>query len=229
MQREDGSFGSFGDTCLAMIALKTAKTAFSSEKAVKYIMSCQEENGFFALSGSDTEDIETVALALTALEPYTGSTDVYNCVKKAVEKPNAVQNEDGSFADGSSVTLATVIAALSDIGESTNSGIWKKMPELLATYKNSDGSYKKYVSDTESDPVATAEALCAFHSVASGSSPMKKLMYEGKLSSFEFSDIIPFLILYGVIVLGSIVFWIFVLTKKKNERTLDDAKKELYE
>lgn len=224
-QKEDGSFGSFEDTCLAMIALKTAKTVFASEKAVKYLMSCQNGNGSFGDSGSDKTDIETAALALVALEPYSSSTDVYNCIKKAAGYLNEVQNADGTFADGSSVTLAKVIAALSDIGESTNSDIWKKMPELLTTYKNSDGSYRKYVSDTESDPEATAEALCAFHAVASGSSPVKKLMNEGKLSSFEISDVLPFIILYGVILLGAIAFWIYALTKKKNERTLEDAKK----
>jgi hypothetical protein len=225
MQSEDGSFGSFNDTCLAMIALKTSNTVFSSEKAVKYIISCQDENGFFNISGSDNEDIETAALALEALEPYTASTEVYNCVKKTVERLNEIQNEDGSFADGSCATLAKVTAALSDIGENTNAGIWKKMPELLVTYKNSDGSYRKYVSDTLADPESTAEALCAFHSVASGSSPLKKLMHDGKLSSFELSDIIPFLILYGVTVAGAIAFWIYILTKKKNERTLEEAKK----
>ncbi len=225
MQKEDGSFGSIEDTCFAMIALKAAKTVFASEKAVKYLMSSQNENGFFGDSGSDKTDIETAALALVALEPYSASTDVYNCIKKAAGHLNEVQNEDGTFADGSSVTLARVIAALSDIGESTNSDIWKKMPEVLVTYKNSDGSYRKYVSDTESDPEATAEALCAFHSVASGSSPVKKLMNEGKLSSFEITDVLPFVILYGVIVLGAIAFWIYALTKKKNERTLEDAKR----
>lgn len=225
MQKEDGSFGSFEDTCYAMIALKAAKAVFSSENAVKFVLSCQNGDGFFGEEVSDKEKIENSALAITALEPYTGLTEVYNCVKKAVEWLNSVQNEDGSFADGSASTLAKVIAALSDIGEITNSGIWKKMPELLANYKNSDGSYRKYISDTEADPETTAEALCAFHSIASGSSPMKKLMNEGKLSSFEITDILPFLILYGVILLGSIAFWIFILTKKKNERTLEEAKK----
>jgi hypothetical protein len=225
LQNDDGSFGSLADTCNAMIALKAAKAVFSSENAVKFVLSCQNENGFFGEDASDVEMIEASVLALTALEPYTGLTEVYNCVKKAVEWLNSVQNEDGSFADGSASTLAKVIASLSDIGEITNSGIWKKMPELLAEYKNSDGSYRKYISDTEADPESTAEVLCAFHSIASGASPLKKLMHEGKLSSFEFTDILPFLILYGVILLGSIAFWIFILTKKKNNRTLDEAKK----
>ena len=224
LQNDDGSFGSFEETCYAMIALKAAKAVFSNDNAVKYVISCQNESGFFG-DGTDKEKIETSALALTALDPYTGLTEVYNCVKKTVEWLNGMQNEDGTFADGSAATLAKVIASLSDIGEVTNSGLWNKMPELLAGYKNSDGSYRRYLSDTDSDPETTAEALCAFHSIASGSSPMKKLMNEGKLSSFEFTDILPFLILYGVILLGSIAFWIFMLTKKKNERTLEEAKK----
>lgn len=225
LQKEDGSFGSFEETCLSMIALKATKTIFSSEKAVSFIISQQDEEGLFSASGNANNDIENTALALTVLTPYTGASDVFSSVKKAVEKLNSLQNADGSYADGSSVTLSKVISALEDIGENTNSDLWKKMPELLITYKNENGSYRRFVSDESSDPEATAEALCALHALASGSSPTKKLMEEGKLSSFEVKDILPFLIFYIVLVIASIAFWIYILTKKKNERTLDDAKK----
>ena len=225
MQKEDGSFGSFEETCLAMIALKTTKTVFSSEKAVNSVLSYQSEDGFFTVSDDVKQNIEATALALTVLSPYTGSTTVFDAVKRAVEKLNAIQNEDGSFADGSSVTLSKVISAISDVGETANSDIWKKAPELLVKYKNEDGSYREYLTDETSVPEATAEALCTFHALASGASPIKKLMNDGKLSSYELSDIMPFAILYGVILVGSIIFWIYILRKKQNTRTLDDAKK----
>jgi len=224
-QNEDGSFGDFYETCLSMIALKATKTVFSSEKAVSYLTSLQNENGLFSDSGDIKEDIENTALAMTVLSPYIGASDVFDTVKKAAEGLNKLQNDDGSFADGSSVTLSKVISALADIGESTNSAIWEKMPELLITYKNEDGSYKKYTSDESSDPEATAEALCALHALASGSSPIRKLMDKGKLTSFEITDILPLLIFYIVLVIASIIFWIYILTKKKNSNTLDEAKK----
>jgi len=225
MQKEDGSFGSFDETCMAMIALKTTGTVFSSEKAVNFILSNMNEDGLFAVAEDLKTNIEATALALTVLTPYTGSETVFDAVKKAAEYLHTIQNEDGSFADGSSVTLSKVIAALSDIGESPNSDIWKKLAELLLKYKNEDGSYKTYLTDEEASPEATAEALCALHSLSSGASPIKKLMNDGKLSSYELTDILPFAILYAVILVGSIIFWIYIMKKKQNTRTLDEAKK----
>ncbi len=225
LQKEDGSFGDLNETCLAMIALKTAKTVFSSEKAVNSVLSHQNEEGIFAVSDDVKQNIEATSLVITVLSPYVGAVNVQDAIDKAVNALNSLQNEDGTFADGSSITLSKVITALSDIGESPNSDVWKKMVELLVTYKNEDGSYREYLSDTEPNPEATAEALCTFHALASGSSPIQKLMAEGKLSSFDIRDIMPFAILYGVILLGSIVFWVYALRKKQNTRTLEDAKK----
>lgn len=224
-QKEDGSFGNLEETCLAMIALKTAKTVFSSEKAVNAVISNQNEDGLFGDSDDVKENIEMTALGITVLSPYVGAVNVQNAIDKAVNQLHAIQNEDGTFADGSSVTLGKVISALSDIGESPNSDVWKKLVEILVTYKNEDGSYKEYLTDTKASPEATAEALCTFHALASGSSPLRKLMTDGKLSSFNIKDILPFVILYGVILLGSIVFWVYALRKKQNKRTLEDAKK----
>ena len=225
MQKEDGSFGSFDETCLAMIALKTTGTVFSSEKAVNFILSNMNEDGLFAVTEDLKTNIEATALALTVLTPYTGAETVFDAVKKAAEYLHTIQNEDGSFADGSSVTLSKVITALSDIGESPNSDIWKKLAELLLKYKNEDGSYKTYLTDEAPSPEATAEALCALHSLSSGASPLKKLMNDGKLSSYELTDILPFAILYAVVLVGSIIFWIYIMKKKQNTRTLDEAKK----
>lgn len=224
-QKEDGSFGDLEETCLAMIALKTAKTMFSSEKAVNAVLSYQNEEGLFAVSDDVKQNIEMTALVITVLSPYVGAVNVQDAIEKAVNGIHSLQNEDGTFADGSSVTLSKVISALSDIGENPNSEVWKKLAELLVTYKNEDGSYKEYITDTESSPEATAEALCTMHALASGASPLQKLMADGKLSSYDIKDILPFAILYGVILLGSIVFWIYALRKKQNTRTLEDAKK----
>ena len=50
-------------------------------------------------------------------------------------------------------------------------------------------------------------------------------MNDGKLSSYELTDILPFAILYAVVLVGSIIFWIYIMKKKQNTRTLDEAKK----
>lgn len=225
LQKDDGSFGSFEETCLAMIALKASKTVFSSEQAVQSVLSYQDETGLFYVYNDLREDIEATALALSVLSPYVASTEVFTAVQNAVERLNEIQNEDGTFAEGSCITLSKVISALSDIGESTNSELWKNIPELLVTYKNEDGSYREFIADETPNAEATAEALCAFHALASGSSPIKKIMTDGKLTSFDISDIIPFLIFYAVLFVGSVVFWIYALRKKQSTRTLDDTKK----
>lgn len=204
-QQEDGSFADCGvqENIYCFTVLEAAqkrlekqnRVAYSSKSAKSWLLSQQQPNGSFA------DDPVTTAQALSYLSVFEET--------EAMERGAAyIQSQLHSLQ---TVTeIADVICGLVDAGVSVQSGDYNNLPAVLAGYKHEDRSF--------GDQNDSLHALAAFDSLATQTSPMKKLMLNGSFSENLLEQLAPVLIVYGVAALIAVVVWLYILFGRKKVR-----------
>lgn len=85
---------------------------------VKHILDSQNKDGGFAMSG-DVSEVDTTAMALSALSDYKDNENVKSAIEKALLFISKAQLDDGSFKNQGTEnceSLAQVIVALCELG-----------------------------------------------------------------------------------------------------------------
>ncbi|MDF2684922.1 MAG: hypothetical protein K0S55_103 [Clostridia bacterium] len=217
LQGEDGSFGDIYSSMYSIIALDAAKASYNSEKAINYLLSLKFPDGGYAYTGATEGDLDTTGMILTVLSKYKDNSDVKTAIDSAKEFIHSKQQENGGFDVDNSNTLAVCIQGLIDVGETLTGDYWKNMPASLVRFKNPDGSYKYGINDPEVyNAYATTQALMALNTIGSESSPFKTLIDKGAFSqNYKLEDFMPLIILFLVLAAFSLVFWAFIMFRKK--------------
>ena len=228
MQQEDGSFRhEIYSTMICVEALQAVSATYESGKATDYLLSQQQEDGGFAFPGATSGDVDTTAMAVTALSVFIADGKVADAIGNAVKFLQDKQLENGGFsANGkeNANSTATVIMALVDIGQNPESEEWNYMVSSLLRFQNDDGSFR-YTEDTETNDLATVQAFMALESVRYGASVYKTLATNGTFhAKIDWEGLCPLFIVFGVFCVFSIVFWIFIFLHKPRSKTLEETK-----
>ncbi len=145
---------------------------YSREYLINALLSNQEEDGGFGIMKGKS-DVDITAMALQALAPYSGQSEVYTAIDKALSMLSAAQNDDGSFTNWdnvSSESCSQVIIALCSLGldPKTDERFVKNgnsVFDALMSFRLSDGSFSHNLDSKESDAIATEQAILALCSM----------------------------------------------------------------
>ena len=210
LQKTDGSFGSLETHCIAIIALRSTQTSFNSPGAYKYLLSQQKENGTFGNTMKET------ALAVAALSLSENQSEL-NAL-------SATMNYLATYKTDDIKDLCWQIIALTDCGvNAVTTGDTTRLERLLS-HQNGTGAFSLTPTGTESDEETTVLALLALDTINRDSSAYKRIATEGLLKRYSIEDFRSLLIFLGALLAISIVFWIYVIVHKKNNKTLEETK-----
>lgn len=144
-----------------------AVTQATADMYLQHILSVQNEDGSFALSGTEG-DVDLTAMALQALSFYRDQEAVAPVIDKAVQYLSSVQDEDGGFSsygEGNLESCAQVLTAISSLNISVDDERFVKngnnVFDALMTYALEDGSFTHSKSVMSTDQMATEQAFCA--------------------------------------------------------------------
>lgn len=224
-QREDGSFGDLLTTVYAASALQAAqifvgeeKTVYSAQGVTDFLLARQEENGSFGT-------LYETARTLSYLSCFSQDKNVKAAITKAVEYLRDQQTETGGFEEKDIRTLCAVICALKDTEQDLMTSTWHYMPQLLADYRNEDGTYRNLPEDEKVfNDEATMAALEALDAQLSAKSALKKLTTHGVYRINIWNGIKNFVYVYGALALLALIFWGYILFGKK--KTVDAPAEE---
>lgn len=149
------------------------------ETLIKTIVTSQRESGGFGVRRSSEADLDTTALAITALSPYYERSDIQKVIDKAVDFIIENQTQTGGFTAAgkeSSESLSKVITALNAIGIENNDPRFVKnkvsLLDRLLRYKNEDGGFSQIQGGT-SAAAPTEQAIMALCSIKINDTPYK--------------------------------------------------------
>lgn len=157
-QNGDGGFGGAPgyasdplDTAWTLLALNSASStnAPAISAAVNYLLSSQDANGGYAVTGNNTQSYIS-ALAATALQVSSNSPVTVNALNKLNTWLLSQQKADGSW--GSVAETSIIYLAL--LGSISDSGLQSSVTAYLLSQQATDGSWG-------GDPYITALALRA--------------------------------------------------------------------
>ncbi len=145
---------------------------YSREYLINALLENQEEDGGFGITKGKS-DIDITAMALQALAPYSGQSEVYSAIDKALSMLSEAQNDDGSFTNWdnvSSESCSQVIIALCSLGldPKTDERFVKNgnsVFDALMNFRLSDGGFSHNLDSKESDAIATEQAILALCSM----------------------------------------------------------------
>ena len=145
---------------------------YSREYLINALLKNQEEDGGFGIMKGKS-DVDITAMAIQALAPYSGQSEVYTAIDKALSMLSAAQNDDGSFTNWdnvSSESCSQVIIALCSLGldPKTDERFVKNgnsVFDALMSFRLSDGSFSHNLDSKESDAIATEQAILALCSM----------------------------------------------------------------
>ena len=145
---------------------------YSREYLINALLKNQEEDGGFGIMKGKS-DVDITAMAIQALAPYSGQSEVYTAIDKALSMLSAAQNDDGSFTNWdnvSSESCSQVIIALCSLGldPKTDERFVKNgnsVFDALMSFRLPDGSFSHSLSDKEGDTIATEQAILALCSM----------------------------------------------------------------
>ncbi len=144
-----------------------AATQASAEMYLQKIVTSQNPDGSFALSGTEG-DVDITAMALQALAFYAERDDVAPAIENALSYLSSVQNDDGGYSsweEPNSESCSQVLTALSSLGISVEDERFVKNDssvfDALMTYSMGDGTYMHTKDLNTSDQLATEQAFYA--------------------------------------------------------------------
>ncbi len=153
------------------------KSVLTREALCRYLMQRQQENGSFSITEEEST-LESTALALAALSNYRGDEETLTVLKKGVEYLQNMQygnRRQSAFLKESGDTVSQIIIALNALKINVNDTRFivnkKGLDEILLTFLGSDGGFKKYASDSQSDLETTELAIIALTAIKYGSNP----------------------------------------------------------
>jgi len=166
---------------------KDAKTQATRQMYVDYILSCQLDDGGWALTG-DKADADVTGMALQALSRYMENENVKNAADRAVLCLSKMQNADGGFSSGgieNAESCAQVMAALCELGINVDDARFVKNGKTvfdgLMEYYTEEKGFKHTKNDSETNLMATEQAFYALVSL--------QRISEGKNSLYDMSDV----------------------------------------
>lgn len=240
------SFGIFGAiNSLTAYDVKDYKIADgvinSRQKLINIILSYQKGDGSFSIFTDSQSDIDTTAIAITALSNYTDQPRVKEATEKAKDYIVSVQTNGGGFGfngEENCESLAQVIIAMNSIGVPLDSKEFTvdgtNLIDRLLEYRGKDGGFS-HLKGYKSSAMATEQAIMALSSVKRGGNPFKatESIYEidGEKSEYSPEEIKNFNYTLCFIIIGAIVgviiilFVILAILKKKDKKTkINEAK-----
>ncbi len=153
-------------------------SVLTRETLRQHLMKRQLENGSFQMLDEKDNALETTALALTALSGYSSDDNTQSALKKGVEYLQNMQSGNqrrSAFLDESCNTVSQIITALNSLKINVNDSRFinnrKSLDQRLLAFLGSDGGFKKYATDTQSDLEATELAIIALTSIKYCSNP----------------------------------------------------------
>lgn len=145
---------------------------WTREKLVAELLKYQKADGSWSLTTS-TEgktSFDITAMALAALAPYDGQSNVKNAIQKAVTFLSNAQESTGGYDDDfaggiSSEATSQVIIGLTSNGMNPESTLFTKqgtnLIDHLLSFQSTDGGFKHTKGDRASNNMATEQALQA--------------------------------------------------------------------
>jgi len=203
----------------------------SRKRLVESILVYQNSDGGFSINISGESDIDTTAMAITALSTYREQPEVQTSIDRAIEFLLANQTENGGFGykqNENCESLATVIIALNSIGISDDKFIknGKTLLDNLNEYRKTDGGFS-HIKGEKSTQMPTQQAIIAMSSIKKGGNPyiLTNPIAHSEKKAVKQSEIIPKEVSYvlsGIIAVFVLVC-LFVLlriqsSKKKNKQ-----------
>ena len=168
----------------ALIALDSNAYTISDNSVLtrealrQYLMKRQLENGSIQMLDEKDNALETTGLALTELTGYSSDDNTQSALKKGVEYLQNMQSNSqrqSAFLDESCNTVSQIIIALNSLKINVNDSRFinnrKSLDEILLAFLGSDGGFKKYTTDTQSNLEATELAIIALTSIKYCSNP----------------------------------------------------------
>jgi len=138
------------------------------EMYVAEILRQQQSDGGWALSG-DAGDADITGMALQALAKYQNNPDVAAATERALSFLSRIQRSDGGFSSrfaGNQPTLESsvqVLVALTELGISMDDSRFIKNGNTVLgnvlSFQNRDGSFSHTQNNSESNLMATQQAL----------------------------------------------------------------------
>ncbi|MBQ4323414.1 MAG: hypothetical protein IJC19_05695 [Clostridia bacterium] len=210
MQKDDGSFGDTETHCLAMLALRSVNKTYNSPGAYKYLLTLQKEDGTFG------ESIKETALAMTVLSLSENEQERSTMA--------ATMNYLATYRTADMKELCWQIIALTDCGvNATNTGDTTRLERLLS-HQTSTGAFSLVADSEEADEEATVLALLALDAINRDASAYKRLATDGLLKRYSLEDFKSLFMFFGVLLVISAVFWLYVILHKKHDKTLEETK-----
>lgn len=149
----------------------------SRDVLIQNILKYQNEDGGFSISEKSASDIDTTAMAITALSTYQDRTNVKQAIEKGFDFLASQQTESGGFGyrgQENCESLATVIIACASMNIPLNDQRFmkneKNLLDQLIEYKNSDGSFS-HLKETPGSIMPTEQAIIAMAAVKKGGNP----------------------------------------------------------
>lgn len=162
----------------ALMALDAANAAipadakWSRNTIIEAMLSFQNENGGFGLTGKDNTSVDMTAMALQALAPYQERTEVKEAIDRAVSCLKEEMRDD--FGYGTSESTAQVLLALSCLGiDPTSAEVGFGTPNFnmitnLMKYRQNDGGFSHLSNLTKSQEMSTVQVLQALDAYKKG-------------------------------------------------------------
>jgi len=185
-QKENGSFFNIWGESWAMIALDLMSAKYDQEKHIEYILSQQNDKGYFG--GADS-----TGWILIALAPHMDRPDVKQAVDKSIQ--GILENRDkatgevmGQMGGPNSNSVSPIIMGLAAVGEDLYSEKWTMettenghvnlVESFIDRYQLENGGFKWKSQDDKANPMATEQALLALATVEQGGSIFEQMKSE---------------------------------------------------
>ncbi len=177
-QLEDGSFDEdwMNQTVWAVMALDTASADYELDKAIKYILDQQMDDGGFGW-GDGNGDVDLTGMTLMALSPYRDHPEVEAevrakvgaCIEKAVDFLDKAQLDTGGFGSiwsGENLeSTAVVIRGLLSCGEDITK--WESLLDRFFDFQLEDYTFS-HVIGGKSNAISTRQGLIALADMVHG-------------------------------------------------------------
>ncbi|CAM3228909.1 DUF4430 domain-containing protein [Filibacter tadaridae] len=195
-QKEKGNIGGINKHVWAMLALDAGEKlghdvgtwdASKKQQALKFVLDSQNDDGGFALFGTQS-DIDITGMVLLALGNYQGESATDAAIERAKDYLKARQldlenggfNSAGRFGMGdNSNSLSTSISGLVAVGEDPLAEKWivngKTVVDAYRGFLLENGGFKWRHNDKNVNGMSTEQALVALTDIQTGKSVWQRL------------------------------------------------------
>ena len=142
---------------------------WNRDKLIQWLVQAQNEDGGWSIVQGEESSVDITAMAVTALAPHQNRENVLEALYKSADYLSGIQLENGGFPGASAEAAAQVVIALTSAGVDPSDERFVKSGGSALTYLLSlaaeDGGFVHLPGDTESNVLATEQALLALAGV----------------------------------------------------------------